>query len=79
MNSDMLSKFFSDSTIVLKSAFENDYPNLEQSYEQLKNLPCPALIFWGRQDQVYIITLFVKSKFLFFSYAQLKLLITSPA
>jgi pimeloyl-ACP methyl ester carboxylesterase len=37
---------------VLKSAFENDYPNLHQSYAELKHLTCPALIIWGRNDQV---------------------------
>ncbi|CAF0981765.1 unnamed protein product [Adineta steineri] len=37
---------------ILQLAFENDYPNLEQSYSQLKDFTCPSLIIWGRKDQL---------------------------
>ncbi|UJR29736.1 hypothetical protein I4U23_017284 [Adineta vaga] len=37
---------------LLKSAFEHDYPNLEESYAPLKELTCPALIIWGRKDEL---------------------------
>ncbi|CAF1347941.1 unnamed protein product [Rotaria sordida] len=58
---------------VLKSAFENDYPNLEQSYAELKNLACSVLIIWGRQDQLcsvdganYFSNLIPDAKLIFF-------------
>ncbi len=38
--------------IVLVSLLEYDYPNLENYYQQLKNLTNPTLILWGRQDRV---------------------------
>jgi len=39
--------------IVLSSLLEYDYPNLENHYQQLKNLTNPILILWGRQDRVF--------------------------
>ncbi|CAM4983275.1 unnamed protein product [Rotaria socialis] len=41
---------------VIASLFENEYPQLEQHYEKLRQLNCPVLILWGRQDQVYAFT-----------------------
>jgi pimeloyl-ACP methyl ester carboxylesterase len=38
--------------IVLSSLLEYDYPNLDNHYQQLKNLTSPTLILWGRQDRV---------------------------
>jgi len=38
--------------IVLKSFLENVYQNLEEYYEQLRDIKCPALIIWGRNDKV---------------------------
>ncbi|CAF1390350.1 unnamed protein product, partial [Didymodactylos carnosus] len=31
----------------------NDYPKLEQSYNELKNISSPTLILWGRDDKLY--------------------------
>jgi pimeloyl-ACP methyl ester carboxylesterase len=66
---------------VLKSAFENDYPNLKEYYKELANLSCPALIIWGRQDQVcvYHDAFFKQEILLFDSYAHLKVLIISSS
>ncbi|CAM4916677.1 unnamed protein product [Rotaria socialis] len=41
---------------ILASIFEHDYPKLEQEYEKLRNLTCPVLVLWGRQDKVYSCT-----------------------
>lgn len=38
--------------LVLSSLIENDYPTLEIQYEKLKDLRCPALFLWGRDDRV---------------------------
>jgi pimeloyl-ACP methyl ester carboxylesterase len=38
--------------LVLKSFLKNDYINLDKYYAELKQIKCPALILWGRQDQV---------------------------
>jgi pimeloyl-ACP methyl ester carboxylesterase len=35
-----------------QSVLENEYPNLEQYYEKLKDIKCPTLILWGREDKV---------------------------
>ncbi|CAF4540704.1 unnamed protein product [Rotaria socialis] len=43
-------------SLVLASIFEHDYPKLEQEYEKLRNLTCPVLVLWGRQDKVYSCT-----------------------
>ncbi|CAF3692426.1 unnamed protein product [Rotaria sp. Silwood1] len=42
---------------VLQVAFEHDYPTLGQTYKQLKYLTCPALVIWGREDQVILFIL----------------------
>ncbi|CAF1193322.1 unnamed protein product [Adineta steineri] len=39
--------------LLLASLFEYDYPQIERHYEKLRQLNCPALILWGRQDKVY--------------------------
>ncbi|CAF1170303.1 unnamed protein product [Adineta steineri] len=38
---------------VLASLLEHDYPHIETNYLKLRQLDRPALILWGRQDQVY--------------------------
>jgi pimeloyl-ACP methyl ester carboxylesterase len=38
--------------LVLTSLLEYDYPHIEHQYQQLRQLDRPALILWGRQDQV---------------------------
>ncbi|CAF1058784.1 unnamed protein product [Adineta steineri] len=41
---------------IIASLFEHDYPQIEHHYAKLRQLNCPALILWGRQDQVYAFT-----------------------
>ncbi|CAF4311028.1 unnamed protein product, partial [Adineta steineri] len=36
---------------IIASLFEHDYPQIEHHYAKLRQLNCPALILWGRQDQ----------------------------
>ncbi|CAF1075553.1 unnamed protein product [Didymodactylos carnosus] len=38
---------------VLDSLLSIEYPKLEQSYNELKNISCPTLILWGRDDKLY--------------------------
>ncbi|CAF0741937.1 unnamed protein product [Adineta ricciae] len=40
---------------ILKSFLEYEYLHLEQYYDQLKTVQCPALILWGRQDQLCVV------------------------
>ncbi|CAF0847787.1 unnamed protein product [Adineta steineri] len=40
---------------ILKAFLEYEYLNLEQYYDQLKFAKCPALILWGRQDQLCVV------------------------
>ncbi|CAF0838719.1 unnamed protein product [Adineta steineri] len=41
--------------VILKGFLEYEYLNLEQYYDQLKFAKCPALILWGRQDQLCVV------------------------
>ena len=40
----------------MASLLADDYPNLENHYQQLTNLRSPTLILWGRQDKVFYYT-----------------------
>ncbi|CAF3992849.1 unnamed protein product [Rotaria sordida] len=58
---------------ILQVAFEHDYPNLGETYKQLKYLTCPAFIIWGREDKLchpagahYLAKLLSKSELIIF-------------
>ncbi|CAF1596895.1 unnamed protein product [Rotaria magnacalcarata] len=42
-------------TNVLRSLLEYDYPYLDQRYQELKQISCPTLILWGREDQLFTV------------------------